>query len=144
MLTGQLAFAAAALFTGAAFYINAVEQPARLSLDDGPLLAEWKPAYKRGTAMQGPIAILGFLLGIASWLEAAHPLWLAGALLMIANWPYTYLAIMPTNRRLMATAPADAGPQTRTMIRRWNALHAGRTAFGAAAMAAFAVAAMRG
>lgn len=142
MITGQLAFAAAALFTGAAFYINAVEHPARLALADGPLLAEWKPAYKRGTVMQGSIAVAGFVLGAAAFALTQQVLWLVGALLMIANWPYTYLAIMPTNRRLMATAPAAAGAATREMIGRWELLHRGRTALGAAATLAFAVAAV--
>ena len=47
MLFGCLALAVAGLFTGAAFYVNFAEQPARLLLDDRPLLAEWKPASKR-------------------------------------------------------------------------------------------------
>jgi hypothetical protein len=140
MITGQLAFAAAALFTGASFYINAVEHPARMKLADGALLTEWKPAYRRGAALQGPVALAGFLLGAAAYGLAGNIFWLAGALLMIANWPYTLLVVMPTNRRLMATDPADAGTETRAMIGRWELLHRGRTALGAAATLAFAVA----
>ncbi|WP_027135568.1 DUF1772 domain-containing protein [Geminicoccus roseus] len=137
MLLGQVALATAALFAGAALYISLVEQPARLVLDPRPLLAAWKPAYRRGTAMQAPLAVLGFVLGMAVWWQAGHPGWALGALLMIANWPYTFLAIMPTNKRLMATEPAAAGVESRVMIERWGALHAGRTALGFAAALAF-------
>jgi len=45
MLAGEPALVVAALFTGAAPYITLAEQPAPLSLDDQPLLAQWKPAY---------------------------------------------------------------------------------------------------
>ena len=40
MFAGQLALVTAAMFSGAALYISAVEQPARLSLDHRSLLAE--------------------------------------------------------------------------------------------------------
>jgi Domain of unknown function (DUF1772) len=134
---GQLALITAAVFGGAALYVSVVEQPARLGLDERSLLVEWKPAYKRGTAMQAPLAILGFLLGLAVWWQTGQVGWAIGAVAMIANWPFTFFAIMPVNHRLMAIEPSTAGPETRAMIERWGLLHAGRTALGLAATLAF-------
>jgi Domain of unknown function (DUF1772) len=137
MLAGNLALLVAAMFTGAALYINLVEQPARLRLGHNALLTEWKPSYKRGFAMQAPLAILCFLLGLlASW-ETGNWLWILGALLMVANWPYTLLVIMPVNRKLMATELSSAGRETRNLIEHWARLHAVRTALGFAATVIF-------
>jgi hypothetical protein len=133
MLAGQLALIVAAVFSGAAFYVSVVEQPARLTLDDRALLTEWKPAYKRGFAMQAPLAIIGCVLGVLAWWQTGLWTWLLGAVVLVANWPSTLLVIMPTNRKLMDTEPANAGPETRGLIATWATLHAGRTALGAAA-----------
>jgi uncharacterized membrane protein len=137
MLFGYFTLTTAALFTGAAFYVNYAEQPARLTLDDRALLAQWKPAYKRGAMMQATLAIVGFVLGALAWWQAGRIAFLIGALLMLANWPWTLLAILPTNKILMATEPPDAGPATRALLVKWNSLHAVRTALGALATAAF-------
>jgi anthrone oxygenase-like protein len=139
MLAGQLAIVIAALFTGAAVYINIAEQPARLALDDHALLAEWKPAYKRGYAMQAPLAIIGFALGVVAWRTTGSTAFLAGALLLFANWPWTIFAIMPVNRLLMATKLEDAGTQSRAQITKWNRLHAVRTALGCLATLTFLI-----
>jgi hypothetical protein len=133
MVIGLLALMAAAIFFGAAFYVSVVEQPARLTLDDRALLAEWKPSYQRGTAMQAPLALLGFALGMIAWWLRSHPGFLIGAIAMIAPWPWTLLGIKPTNDALMATDPERAGPPSRALIVRWGALHAVRTALGAIA-----------
>jgi Domain of unknown function (DUF1772) len=77
-------------------------------LDDRALLTEWKPAYKRGFAMQAPLAILGCLLGLIAWWQSGQWLWIIGALLMIAIWPWSILAMMPTNNKLTAIDPKDA------------------------------------
>jgi hypothetical protein len=53
------------------------------------------------------------------------------------NWPYTLLVIMPTNTKLMATAPESANAESRSLVIAWGGLHAVRTALGAAATAIF-------
>jgi hypothetical protein len=142
MVTGLLALMAAAVFLGAAFYVSVAEHPARLTLDDRALLAEWKPSYRRGTAMQAPLAILGFALGMIAWWQSPHPGFLIGAIAMIAPWPWTLFAIKPTNDALLATDPERAGPQSRALLVRWGALHAARTALGALASLALVWACM--
>jgi hypothetical protein len=132
-VTGLIALVIATLFAGAALYINLAEQPARLKLDDRGLLIQWQAAYKRGLAMQAPLAALGFLFGAAAWWQTGRLAFLIGGLVLLCNWPYTLLGIMPTNRALMATDPAQAGPASRALIERWALLHAGRTALGLAA-----------
>ena len=137
MLAGQLALIAAALFAGAAIYVNVAEQPARLLLDNRALLTEWKPAYKHGFAMQAPLAIAGFLLGaLAAW-QTGRWLWLAGGVVMLLNWPFTLLAIMPVNNRLMAVDADAATSEVRDLVRTWGRLHAVRSTLGAAATLVF-------
>jgi hypothetical protein len=137
MLIGHLALTIAALFTGAAFYVNFAEQPARLGLKDRPLLVEWKTAYQRGFVMQASLAMLGFAIGGFAWWQTGKLAFLIGALLMLANWPWTLFAIMPTNKLLMATDPAKADAETRALIVKWDRLHLARTALGAAAVLVF-------
>src|SRR5713226_6426757 len=62
---------------------------------------------------------------------------LLGATVIVSNWPYTLLVIVPTNNRLMATAPEAAGPEARRTVEHWAALHAGRAALGVAAALIF-------
>jgi uncharacterized membrane protein len=142
MLAGHLALTVAALFTGAAFYVGFAEQPARLQLDDRAQLAEWKPSYARGFAMQATLAVVGFVIGVLQWWQSGDRLWLVGALLLLANWPFTLIVIMPTNKALVATPSDAAGARSRELVVKWGRLHAVRTALGAAATLVFLWAAL--
>ena len=133
MLAAHLAL----VFAGAAIFVNVAEQPARLALDDSALLLEWQKSYHKAAPMQGGLALLAALLGfLAAW-QLRDWRHLVGALLILANWPYTLLAIKPTNDRLHAIKPEQANAEPRRAIISWGYLHGGRSAFGVAATLMF-------
>src|SRR5712671_6497321 len=132
-LAGALALTTAAAFAGAAIYVNVAEQPARLALDDKALLAEWKPSYVRGKAMQSNLVLVSTLLGLIAAYLTRDWVWVLGAVLIFANWPYTIFVIFPVNSVLEATAAEAADAQTRALVGKWGTLHAGRSALGVAA-----------
>ena len=143
MLAGELALVVAALFAGAALYVSLVEHPARRHLDASAALTEWKPAYKRGAALQAPLALIGFVLGLVAWWQSGDWRWSAGAVVLVANWPWTLFVILPVNKALLATDPRQAGRETTERLEQWARLHAMRTALGSAAIVLFLWAAAR-
>jgi len=136
MLAGELALTIAAVFTGGSDirqHRRATSAPsARQSL-----LAEWKPSYKRGYVMQASLAIVGGIFGLLAHLSALDWRWLLGAIVLLANWPYTLFVIAPTNNRLMETPLEAATAETRHMLEQWGVLHAGRSALGLVATQIF-------
>jgi hypothetical protein len=87
-----------------------------LQLDDQVMFAKWQLSYKRGFAMQVPLTILAGILGIAALFASHDGRWLLGTPVIVANWPYTLLVVMPTNNKLMAIVPEAVGPEARRTV----------------------------
>ena len=134
MAFGTIALVTAALFTGAAFYINFAEHPARMSLPIAEALRQWKPAYERGLQMQVALVIVSAVSGLLAAIISGDWRWLLGAFAIAANIPYTLILIMPINDALKMTAPLEVSEETETNLERWGQMHAARTGLGAFAL----------
>jgi hypothetical protein len=122
-----IATLSAALFAGAALYINVVEHPARMGLETSAAASQWAPSYKRATWLQAPLALLSFLAGVAAWMMGGVVLWLVAAVLIMAVVPFTFIVIMSTNHMLLAPGRDLRSPETRALLEKWGKLHSART-----------------
>ena len=130
-----LATLSTTLFCGAAIYINVAEHPSRIDLDSRSAAAQWAASYKRASWMQAPLAIIGFLAGIGSWIIGGGLLWLIAALFIGAVVPFTLIFAMPTNKRLLAADRGLTSDEIRELLERWGKMHTVRTVFSAIATA---------
>jgi Domain of unknown function (DUF1772) len=128
-----IAIFSAAMFAGAALYINVAEHPARMELDTRFAAAQWAPSYRRATWMQAPLALLSLVTGLGSWLLGGGFGWAIAALLIGAVVPFTFIGIMPTNKALLAPGRDPDTAETRALLERWAKLHAARTILSIAA-----------
>jgi len=135
MLLLLLSTACAGLFCGAALYINVVEHPARISCGQEFALREFAPSYHRATILQVPLAVVGFVSGLAAAWQLRDATIAVGAVLLGASPPFTLIAIFPTNKQLLDPALDPRSAKATNLLRRWNRLHAVRTILSAAAFA---------
>ncbi|MSQ46837.1 MAG: DUF1772 domain-containing protein [Deltaproteobacteria bacterium] len=131
------------LFTGAAIYINLVEHPARMGCGTELAITEWAPSYNRATGMQVPLAIGSTIAGAGSWFITGNLLWLLGTLLIFAVIPFTFIAIMPTNKLLLDPGIDKTSPTTRALPEKWGTLHGVRSILSLVASALFLIQVLR-
>jgi uncharacterized membrane protein len=137
------AILSAALFAGAALYINIAEHPARMECGTELAASVFGPSYKRAAVMQVTLASAATLSAFVSWSFTGSPLWIVGALLIFGVIPFTLIVILPTNNRLLAPTLDRKAASTRQLLVRWGRLHAVRTIASLVATVLFLIAALR-
>ena len=78
--------------------------------------------------MQASLAAVGRLLELWTWHETGEILWLAGAVVLLGNWPFALVVMMPANNPLMEQDVESPDATARDLILKWGKLHAIRSA----------------
>jgi hypothetical protein len=136
MIWGTFALAFAAAFTGASFYVNWVEQPARLKLDEEALLGEWGPSDSRGVALLAALALAAAIAGFIAYFELQDIRWAFGALIIIASWLYAFFVMSPLDNQIRSLRGGDVAA-ARALVRQWGIVESGLTAIGAVSVLIF-------
>jgi uncharacterized membrane protein len=136
-LAELIATLSSGLFTGASVYINLVEHPARVQAGTHVALAEFAPSYKRATVTQVFLAIAGFLSALVAWRSGSDARWLVGGGLLVSVIPFTAVAILPTNKRLLDPDTANDLDLAEKLLTRWGRLHSVRSVLSLASMLMF-------
>ena len=136
MIAGTLALAFASSLAGAGLYVNTVEQPARLALEDDALLKEWGPSDRRGVALMAALALLAAAAGLSAWYSTGEARFALGAVVAASSWPYSLYVMSPLNNQILALAPRDVGA-AQALVRQWGLLEYGQTVIALAASALF-------
>ena len=137
MIPEILATGSAGIFAGAAVYITAVQQPAVLQLGTPTATRFFSPMYARAAPLQGSLALVGTIAGVAAWLAGRGWLWLVGALLLGFVIPFTFIVVVPINNRLADPSLDSSSPEAAFLLKRWSSLHAVRTVASSLSLLAF-------
>ena len=136
MISGTLALAFAAAFTGASFYVNWVEQPARLKLDDAALLSEWGPSDSRGVFLLSALALLAAIAGLIAYFDTQDLRWAVGAVIILGSWLYAFFVMSPLDNQVRSLRGGDVGA-ARALVRQWGLVESGLTGIGVVAVLVF-------
>lgn len=131
----SLALILSGLFAGGALMESVVGHPARLAAARTAGLDVMQHVLRRADPHMPILALSGFATGAASFAFDGPVTDLLAAMLLIAMVPFTLIAISPINRRLLGSGPSEAESETaRGLMKKWQRLHATRTAGGCLAL----------
>jgi len=127
MIAQIIALFCCGTFFGAALYISLAQHPATLEAGVSVGGRFFPPMYKRAAPLQIVLALVGFIAGIAAWLDGMNSVWLIGALLLISVVPITLMLIKPINDLLLKPDNDPESENTQDLLLRWGPKHGLRT-----------------
>ncbi len=136
MFEGLIALTFSAAFAGAAIYLNWVEQPARLDLDEEALLSEWGPSDSRGVALLLTFALISAVAGFIAFFETQDVRYVLGAVIALSSWLYAFFIMAPLNNQILGLHGPDLAA-ARALVRQWGYVEVGFAAIGVLAVAVF-------
>jgi len=87
--------------------------------------------------MQATCAAVGLLASFAAWLAGTSFWWLIAGVLLGSVIPFTVVAILPTNKRLLSPALDRRSAEAERLLARWGRLHAVRSILSGIALLLF-------
>ena len=107
-----------------------VEHPARIECGTALAVTLFGPSYRRAAIMQALLAAIAFLASIGAWVSASSSAWLLGGILIVTVVPFTLIAILPTNKKLLDPLLDRNSDVSLRLLKKWGRLHAIRTLVG--------------
>jgi Domain of unknown function (DUF1772) len=89
-----------------------------------------RPSYWRAAATQASLALAGAFAGVLAWQLGARIEWVAGSALLFFVMPFTLVAIMRTDKRLLDPALDRNSREAHDLLLKWRRLHAVRSVVG--------------
>ena len=87
--------------------------------------------------MQATCAAGGLLSSVAAWLDGASFSWLVAGVLLGSVIPFTLIAILPTNKRLLSPALDRGSAEAERLLAHWGRRHAVRSVLSGLALLLF-------
>lgn len=138
-LPHALALVCAGLFAGGAMMQSIVDHPARLGAERAAGIDQMQRSLRHADPYMPLLAVVGAGMAIWSFLLGAGPVDLLAALLLVAVVPFTWVMIIPVNKRIHAFKAGDCNvDEVSGHLRRWGRVHAFRSVCGTLALAVLA------
>ena len=129
------------IMAASALYINLVEHPARMQIDDVKSLhRQWKAGFDRAKLLMVGVSLIPICGGIAAYAinHSRGKPWLIGGGMLALNVPYTLLVIMPRSIQPISDCNVVERKDpvvVKDTVDKWNTLHTVRTVVDLAAFA---------